>query len=185
MIKITMTVEQANRINRLAKKYLDKKNFRASHRHMRLTVEGETLTVEGLDGFKYFKYKAKIDNISNKDGVLYVPELGGNFKKADSTVLIEEFEKEIRVAGLKDNDIRIFPKIEDMEYFNIKDDFLKENETPEFEISIDAKKLKDALDGFDSDIVTLNFYGEFKPLIMDNEKDIRAMLMPFRRRGAK
>lgn len=181
MIKVQLNNSQANKINRLGKKYLDIKNNNSSReacRVMRLTINNNNLTVEGVDGYKYFKHETEIGNLSNKDGVLYLPPFGNNFKKSDEIIILEEYPDEIRLTGLKSGDIRVFDKKTDIGYLNTE--HLLKEEKPQFEIAIDPQKLKDAMDGFIDEAIVLKFYGKYEALEIDDGTDTRAMLLPVR-----
>ena len=58
------------------------------------------------------------------------------------------------------------------------------NEPPIGQIDIDAKLLRKLLKAFedkDENRVTLNFYGENKPLLLQNKKDYKGMIMPLKK----
>ncbi len=177
MIKIKLTVEQFNRINKFGKKYNGlKDNARETLKYTRLTIQGNKLTAEGLDGYKVFKVDADIENLDGKDGYIYI-ETMKNFKKSDEFVVITEGEKEIRIESIRGDDIRIINKA-DYEFFNIKN--IIKNDKPTFKISFDPKKLRDALDAYDDNVVTLEFFGEHEQVKITNRLDSKSMLLPIR-----
>lgn len=178
MIKIQLTVEQFNKINKFGKKYNGIKNkSRETLKYTRLTVKGNKLIVEGLDGYKIFKLTMDIENLSKKDGYVYI-ETMKNFKKSDDIVIITEEEKEIRIESVRKNDIRIFKK-EDFDFFKTEG-IIDNGKDPVFEISFDPKKLKDALDSYDDKVITLKFYGEVDQVNITNNLDSESMLLPVR-----
>ena len=177
MIKIKLTVEQFNRINKFGKKYNGlKDSARETLKYTRLTIKGDKLTAEGLDGYKIFQVEMNIENLSKVDGYIYI-ETMKNFKKTDEFVIITEGEKEIRIESIRGDDIRITNKV-DYEFFNTKD--VIKSDTPEFKISFDPKKLRDALDAYDDKIITLEFFGEHEQVKITNRLDSESMLLPVR-----
>ena len=177
MIKIQLTVEQFNKINKFGKKYNGlKDSARDTLKYTRLTVQGNKLTAEGLDGYKVFQVEINIENLSKLDGYIYI-ETMKNFKKTDEFVIITECEKEIRVESIRGDDIRIINKV-DYEFFNTKD--IIKSDKPTFKISFDPKKLKDALDAYDDKAVTLEFFGEHEQVKITNRLDSESMLLPVR-----
>ena len=177
MIKIQLTVDQFNKINKFGKKYNGvKNNSRPNLKYTRLTIQDNKLTAEGLDGYKIFKLELEIENLSNNNGYIYI-EPGKNFKKSDNHVIITEEEKEIRLESIKGDDIRIINKV-DFDFFNTKD--IIKNDKPIFKISFDPKKLRDALDSYDDKVITLEFFGELEQVKITNRLDSKSMLLPVR-----
>lgn len=175
MIKIQLTVEQFNKINKFGKKYNGiKDSARETLKYTRLKVEGDDLIAEGLDGYKLFNLSMKIENLSNKDGHIYI-ETMKNFKKGENIVIITEEDKEIRIES--PNDIRIIEKA-DFTFFDTEK-IMKEVE-PNFKISFDPKKLRDALASYDDSVVTLEFFGKHEQVQISNRLDSRSMLLPVR-----
>jgi len=95
MIKIQMSVEQFNKINRFGKKYNGVKDARENLKYTRLKIDGNKLKAEGLDGYKLYEIEMEVENMSGEDGYIYI-ETTRNFKKSDKRVTITEEEKEIR-----------------------------------------------------------------------------------------
>lgn len=177
MIKIQLTVDQFNRINKFGKKYNGiKNNSRPNLRYTRLTVQDNKLTAEGLDGYKIFNLELEIENLSNSNGYIYI-EPGKNFKKSDDYVIITEEEKEIRLESIKGDDIRIINKV-DFDFFNTKN--IIKDDKPTFQISFDPKKLRDALDAYDDKVITLEFFGELEQVKITNKLDSKSMLLPIK-----
>lgn len=177
MIKIQLTTEQFNKINKFGKKYNGlKDSARETLKYTRLSVQGNKVTAEGLDGYKVFELKLEAENLSGKNGYIYI-ETMKNFKKSDEFVIITECEKEIRVESIRGDDIRIINKV-DYEFFNTKD--IIKNEKPTFKISFDPKKLRDALDAYDDKVITLEFFGEHEQVKITNRLDSKSMLLPVR-----
>lgn len=177
MIKIQLTVDQFNKINKFGKKYNGiKDNSRQNLRYTRLTIQDNKLIAEGLDGYKVFNLELEIENLSNKNGYIYI-EPGKNFKKSDSYVVITEEEKEIRLESIKGDDIRIVNKV-DFDFFNTKD--IIKDDDPVFKISFDPKRLRDALDSYDDKVITLEFFGEHEQIKITNRLDSKSMLLPVR-----
>lgn len=179
MIKIQLTVDQFNRINKFGKKYNGiKDSARENLKYTRLVIQGNKLTAEGLDGYKVFRMNLDIENLSGKDGYIYI-ETMKNFKKSDEFVIITEDEKEIRIESIKGDDIRIINKA-DFEFFNTKD-IIKRDE-PTFKISFDPKRLRDALDAYDDKAITLEFFGVYEQVKITNNLDTESILLPVRPR---
>lgn len=177
MIKIQLKAEQFNKINKFGKKYNGlKDSARETLKYTRLTVQGDKLTAEGLDGYKIFQTEIEIENLSKVDGYIYI-ETMKNFKKSDEFVVITEGEKEIRIESIRGDDIRIINKA-DYEFFNTKN--IIKNDKPTFKISFDPKKLRDALDAYDDNVVTLEFFGEHEQVKITNRLDSKSMLLPVR-----
>ncbi len=177
MIKIQLTVDQFNRINKFGKKYNGiKNNSRPNLRYTRLTVQDNKLTAEGLDRYKIFNLELEIENLSNSNGYIYI-EPGKNFKKSDDYVIITEEEKEIRLESIKGDYIRIINKV-DFDFFNTKN--IIKDDDPVFKISFDPKKLRDALDAYDDKVITLEFFGELEQVKITNKLDSKSMLLPIR-----
>lgn len=176
MIKIQMTVDQFNKINKFGKKYNGKKSSGRNLQYTRLKIKGDKLTAEGLDGYKLFKVDMEVENLSNKDGTIYI-ETMNNFKKAGKIVRITEEDEEVRIEALHDNDIRVINKV-DYKFFNTEGIML--DDKPEFTISFDPKKLKEALEAYNDKVVTLEFFGELKQVQISNRLDTESMVLPIR-----
>ena len=176
MIKIQMSVEQFNRINKFGKNYNGMKGARRNFEYTRLKIDGNKLKAEGLDGYKLYEIEMEVENISGADGYIYI-ETTRNFKKSDKRVIITEEEKEIRIESIQGSDIRVFNKVE-YEFFNT--DGVIKDDSPVFKISFDPKKLKDALNAYDDEFVTLEFFGEVEQVKITNKLDTKSMLLPVR-----
>lgn len=176
MIKIRLTVEQMNKINKFGKKYNDvKSKERPNLKYSRFTIKGNKLTIEGLDGYKLFELNMEIENLSDVDGQLYIEPMK-NFKKSDEYVFITESENEIRIETNSDKRI-VENKNGD---FFIDTSKLMKDDKPTFKIVFDAKKLKEALEAYDKDIVSLEFFGELEQVQISNRLDSKSMLLPIR-----
>lgn len=176
MIKISIKVEDFNKINKFGKKYTgtDSRINNRNLQHIRFTILDDTLIAEGLDGYKLFKITIKIDNLNNENGVFYLTTMK-NFKKSDKYIIIEESEKFINLKTKSDN--RYIEK-KNVKFFDTANIINTDNSN--FNIQFNAKKLSDALAAYGNENIELSFTQQNEMVIIKNNKDIISMLLPLR-----
>lgn len=176
MIKISINVEDFNRINKFGKNYTGKNR---NLQYMRFTILNNTLTAEGLDGYKFFKISKKIDNLNGVDGVFYMNTMK-NFKKSDRYITIEESEKFINLQTNSEN--RYIEKKE-VNFFDTKN-IIDDKNNSSFNIRFNAKKLSEALTPYSNENIELMFTDKHKMVVITSGETV-SMVLPLRYIGRK
>ncbi len=171
---ITMSWEEYNKMQEFAKQFVAKKGGpRPILEYIKLTITGDTVKAEALDGYKGGYIMLNLRN-SDGDGTILLP-VTSKLKQSDVFATITELEKEIEIRTATGASIYKKPKEEFPDISGIYPD----DEAAEV-FGFDPNLLADALKAFKGEKkVKIEYRGALKPLVIKSDT-AQALVMPVR-----
>ena len=173
-MKFKMNADDLKYLMNVCKFAIDKSGERPAWQMIHCNFGERTITGTTLDGYRMHRVTVPCDHEELEGKECFLP-----FIKVPSKikyVIVEVADEEVTYDFLTEKKVL---KKYNGEFPNISDVIPKDE--PQFEISADPKYLKDAMDAFKSEqLVTLQFYGETKPIIVKSPMGDFALIMPKR-----
>ncbi|NLC04253.1 MAG: hypothetical protein GX787_08260 [Tissierellia bacterium] len=163
-MKVTLKWEEFNKIQDFAKAYAGKDNTRPVLTFINIKVKEDRLVAEMVDGFKLARLEFVTQETNEETGFLL--PITNKVKKQDVFVEIELSEdgQEISLTTLKGKSII---KAGNGEFVNA-DRVWPQDEIKET-VYFSTKLLQEALKPFKNEMIRIDYYGEFKPIIITDE----------------
>ena len=169
---ITMSYEEFNKMQEFGKQFVAKKGgIRPILEYIKLTITGDTVKAEALDGYKAGYIMVYLSN-SEGDGEILLP-ITSKLKKSDVFAVITDMEKEIEIRTA--TGASIYKKPEG-EFFDTSGIYPQDEPAEVF--GFDPVLLSDALKAFkDEKTVKIEYRGALKPLVIKSNR-AQALVMP-------
>ena len=154
---------------------VDKTNLRPALQMIHCKLYKNRITATSLDGYRVHSVTVPCDyDGENREFLIPVVKVPPKVKIVSVEVLDEEviydFLTEKQVLKINHGS---FPRVEE---------FLPKSEDIVFEISVNPKYLKDAMEAFKTEkVVTLQLHGELKPIMVKSTSNDFAMVLPVRK----
>lgn len=174
-MKFNMDAADLKYLMNVCKLSIDKHGVRPSLEMIHCKLIQNQITATSLDGYRIHSVTVPCDHAGEgHEFLIPVVKVPPKVKSVIVEILDEEViydfltEKQV----LKINQGK-FPKV---------DNFLPKSEDMVFEISVDPKYLKDAMEAFKTEkVVTLQFHGEVNPIMVKSSTNDFAMVLPVRK----
>ena len=171
---ITMNYQEYNKMQEFAKQFVAKKGgIRPILEYIRLTITGDTVKAEALDGYKGGYIMLNLKD-SDGDGEILLP-ITGKLKKSDVFAIITDLGREIEIRTATGASIYRKPEGKFVDTSKI----YPEDEPAEV-FGFDPVLLSDALKAFkEENKVKIEYRGALKPLVIKSKR-AQALVMPVR-----
>ena len=169
---ITMSWEEYNKMQEFAKQFVAKKGGpRPILEYIKLTITGDTVKAEALDGYKGGYIMLNLSD-SDGDGTILLP-VTSKLKRSDVFAIITDMDKEIEIRTATGASIYKKPE---MEFPDISNSYPQDEPAEIF--GFDPVLLSDALKAFKGDkVVKIEYRGALRPLIIKGTI-AQALVMP-------
>ena len=135
------------------------------------------ITATSLDGYRMHSVTVPCDFVGeNHEFLIPVVKVPPRVKSV--SVIVEILDDQVIYDFLTEKQVL---KINHGEFLKV-DNFLPKSEDMVFEISVNPKYLKDAMEAFKAEkVVTLQFHGEVNPIMVKSPTNDFAMVLPVRK----
>ena len=171
---ITMSWEEYNKMQEFAKQFVAKKGGpRPILEYIKLTITGDTVKAEALDGYKGGYIMLNLRD-SDGDGTILLP-VTSKLKRSDVFAIITDMDKEIEIRTATGASIYKKPETEFPDISNIYP-----QDEPAEVFGFNPNLLADALKAFkDEKTVKIEYREPLKPLVIKSNR-AQALIMPVR-----
>ena len=172
MKEFTIDYENANKLYKFAKAFIDVKNYREKFTLIQCEITPNELKATMISNMSAGVIKLPI--LCDEEMILFIAPPTKPFNKNDLNVIVSDNEKETIYTTVNGSmSIRKRP-IADKKLFDVENKcFLEAKETA----WIDPKLLYKSLSGFDTDIVKLDFLGENRGVMISSREE-KSIVLP-------
>ncbi len=173
-MNITMSYEEYNKMQDFAKQFVARKGgTRPILEYIKLTITGDTVKAEALDGYKGGYIMLNLSD-SDGDGEILLP-VTSKLKRSDVFAVITDTEKEIEIRTATGASIYRKPE---GEFFDTSKVYPEDEPAEVF--GFDPVLLSSALKAFKGEkAVKIEYRGALKPLIIKSDT-AKALVLPVR-----
>ena len=175
MKEFTIDYENANKLYKFAKAFIDAKNYREKFTLIQCEITKNELKATMISGISAGVIRLPI--LCDEEMILFIAPPTKPFKKNDFSVIVSDNEKETTYTTVNGSMSIRKPPIADKELFDVENKCFSEAKETAW---IDPKLLYQSLSGFNDDIIKLDFLGENKG-VMISSKEAKSIVLPKRK----
>ena len=175
MKEFTIDYENANKLYKFAKAFIDAKNYREKFTLIQCEITKNELKATMTSGISAGVIRLPI--FCDEEMILFIAPPTKPFKKNDFSVIVSDNEKETTYTTVNGSMSIRKPPIADKELFDVENKCFSEAKETAW---IDPKLLYQSLSGFNDDIIKLDFLGENNG-VMISSKEAKSIVLPKRK----
>lgn len=175
MKEFTIDYENANKLYKFAKAFIDAKNYREKFTLIQCEITKNELKATMISRISAGVIRLPI--FCDEEMILFIAPPTKPFKKNDFSVIVSDNEKETTYTTVNGSMSIRKPPIADKELFDVENKCFSEAKETAW---IDPKLLYQSLSGFNDDIIKLDFLGENKG-VMISSKQAKSIVLPKRK----